>query len=70
MSHKRAKQARAENPQPPENIELLAERERAKRVQQCATEINALLEKYRCEFSPITVITRGEIRTQVQIVSK
>ncbi len=48
----------------------LAENEKRVRGELCAREINALLDKFGCRFSPVMVIADGKIEMQINIVSR
>lgn len=47
----------------------VAENEKRVRGEACAQEINAVLAKFGCQFSPVVVIANGKIETQINIVA-
>lgn len=47
----------------------LAALEKQERSQACAEEINAVLAKFGCRFSPVVILTEGRFEVQVNIVA-
>lgn len=50
-------------------LEEQMEQDRERRAVACTNEINAVLKKWNCQFSPITTIEAGGIMTQVRVVA-
>lgn len=62
----------AKNPQPIDPIaeaQAVLEQAKQQRVQQCAAEVQAILNKYGCKIVPITLLVNNQLSQRVDIVA-
>lgn len=53
-----------------DEAKLIIEQEKKNRISACQEEINAVLEKYNCNFDVIVILHQGQVTQQIGIIAK